>query len=65
MLESTEAKILKFLLLFLEMMIEHHQGAVAMARDELAKGTNPEAKKLAQAVIDGQSAEIAEMRSAL
>jgi len=51
--------------MFLEMMVEHHQGAVAMAKDELAKGANPEAKKLAQAVIDGQSAEIAEMRSAL
>ena len=51
--------------MFLEMMIEHHQGAVAMAKDELAQGTNPEVKKLAQAVIDGQSAEIAEMRSSL
>lgn len=51
--------------MWLKMMITHHEGAVAMAKDELDQGANPEAKKLAQAVIDGQSAEIAEMRSAL
>lgn len=51
--------------MWLKMMITHHEGAVAMAKDELDQGANPEAKKLAQAVIDGQSAEIAEMRSSL
>ncbi|NMM23670.1 MAG: DUF305 domain-containing protein [Phycicoccus sp.] len=51
--------------MWLQMMITHHEGAVAMAKDELDKGTNPEAKQLAQAIIDGQSAEIAEMRSSL
>jgi uncharacterized protein (DUF305 family) len=45
------------------MMITHHEGAVAMAKDELAQGANPEAKQLAQAIIDSQSTEIAEMRS--
>jgi len=49
--------------MFLEMMVEHHQGAVAMAKDELAQGANPEAKQLAQAIIDGQSTEIAQMKS--
>jgi len=52
--------------MWLKMMITHHEGAVAMAKDELAdKGANPGARKLAQAIIDGQSAEIAEMRSSL
>ncbi|MBM7773979.1 uncharacterized protein (DUF305 family) [Actinokineospora baliensis] len=37
---------------WLTMMIAHHQGAVEMARTELAQGANPEAKKLAQRIID-------------
>jgi uncharacterized protein (DUF305 family) len=49
--------------MWLKMMITHHEGAVAMAKDELAQGANPEAKQLAQAIIDSQSTEIAEMRS--
>ena len=49
--------------MWVQMMIAHHEGAVVMARTELAEGANPEAKQLAQAIIDSQSAEIAEMRS--
>ena len=48
--------------LFLNGMIKHHTGAIAMARTELKEGANPDAKKLAQAIIDSQEAEIAEMR---
>jgi len=51
--------------MWLRSMVRHHEGAVAMARTELKMGTNPEARKLAQAIIDGQSAEIAEMKSIL
>ena len=51
--------------MWLKMMITHHEGAVSMAKDEVDQGANPEARKLAQAIIDGQSAEIAEMRSSL
>ena len=36
-----------------------------MARTGLAEGTNPEGKQLAQSIIDGQSGEIAEMKSIL
>ncbi|MDG3015350.1 DUF305 domain-containing protein [Speluncibacter jeojiensis] len=50
---------------WLEMMIEHHQGAVDMARTELAQGQNPDAKKLAQSIIDGQEAEIGQMKQML
>ena len=51
--------------MFLTMMIEHHNGAVQMAETELASGRNAEAKKLAQAIIDAQRAEIAEMNTLL
>ena len=51
--------------MWLRMMVIHHQGAVAMAKVELTQGANPEAKQLAQAIIDSQSAEIAEMSSIL
>ena len=50
---------------FLAMMIAHHQGAVDMAETELADGENPEARELAQAIIDAQEAEIAEMQELL
>ncbi len=51
--------------LFLEGMIEHHKGAVAMVQDEIDNGQNPEAVKLAQAIKDGQTAEIKMMESLL
>lgn len=49
--------------MWLEMMIEHHEGAVEMARAELASGKDPAAQQLARAIIDGQSAEITEMQA--
>lgn len=48
--------------MWLQMMIEHHQGAVDMAKTELEKGSNADAKALAQAIIDAQEAEIGEMQ---
>ena len=51
--------------MWLQSMTRHHEGAVDMARTELTKGTNPDAKKLAQSIIDSQSTEIAEMKSIL
>ncbi|MEO7746378.1 MAG: DUF305 domain-containing protein [Actinomycetota bacterium] len=50
---------------FLTGMTAHHRGAVAQARTELSKGVNPEAKKLASAIIAGQTMEIAEMTTLL
>lgn len=49
--------------MWLQTMIKHHQGAVAISRAELAKGSNPDNKKLAQAIIDAQSTEITQMKS--
>jgi uncharacterized protein (DUF305 family) len=50
---------------FMEMMIEHHEGAVDMAKTELAQGGFPGAKTMAQAIITSQSAEIARMNKLL
>lgn len=50
---------------FLTGMTAHHQGAVAMAKVELASGSNDEAKKLAQAIITSQSQEITQMAQLL
>ena len=51
--------------MFLTGMVKHHQGAVAMARNELAQGANADAKKLAQSIIESQNKEIAQMKSVL
>ena len=50
---------------FLEMMVRHHEGAIAMARTEVDKGAYPEAKALAQQIIDTQRAEIDRMKQLL
>lgn len=51
--------------MWLQLMIRNHQGALALAKTELAKGLNSEAKQVAQSVIDRQSAEIAKLQSIL
>lgn len=51
--------------LFLEDMIQHHQGAVGMAEDVLAAGKDQRVNELATGVIATQSAEIGRMRDLL
>jgi uncharacterized protein (DUF305 family) len=51
--------------MWLQMMIEHHEGAVDMANDVLATTSNPEVEALASAIVEGQTAEIGEMRGLL
>ena len=44
--------------MFLTMMISHHEGAIAMAKTEVASGKNAQAKELAQKVISDQTADL-------
>jgi uncharacterized protein (DUF305 family) len=50
---------------WMEMMIEHHQGAVAMAKTVQSDGKNPEVQDLAERIIAAQESEIAEMQASL
>jgi uncharacterized protein (DUF305 family) len=49
--------------LFLELMIRHHEGAIPMAEALLELGSDPRALQVAQAIKDGQTAEIDAMES--
>jgi uncharacterized protein (DUF305 family) len=51
--------------LFLQGMITHHDGAVVMAKTELADGENPDAQVLAENISDTQLAQITLMRQLL
>jgi uncharacterized protein (DUF305 family) len=45
-----QTKGAEFDTMFLQMMIEHHDGAIIAAEDEQANGKNPDAKALAERV---------------
>lgn len=48
---------------FIDMMIPHHRGAIAMAKRQLDAGENAELLELAEEVITAQTAEIEQMQS--
>lgn len=49
--------------MFIDMMIPHHQGAIRMARMELADGQDPELRELAETIIAAQAKEIEQMNA--
>lgn len=51
--------------MWLEMMIEHHQGAIEMAQDEQVEGAFQPAIDLAESIESSQQAEIEQMRELL
>ena len=51
--------------MWLQMMIAHHQGAIAMAQQVAETTTNPEVGELADAIITGQTTEITTMQQLL
>ena len=48
---------------FIDNMVPHHQGAVAMARIELTKGTRAPLRTLARSIITSQTSEISLMKT--
>lgn len=46
---------------FIEAMIPHHEGAIAMAQDALQKAEHAEIRDLARAIMEAQQAEITQM----
>ena len=51
--------------LWLESMISHHQGAVEMAKAEVAHGKNVDAIAMAETMVATQEAEIVQMKQML
>jgi uncharacterized protein (DUF305 family) len=51
--------------MWLNMMIEHHEGAISMSQSVLDDGVNPEVAELAEEIIEAQQAEIDQMRQLL
>ncbi|MEU4684960.1 DUF305 domain-containing protein [Streptomyces xinghaiensis] len=62
-LESASGKA--FDTAFLELMIEHHEGAVTMARTQQKQGEYGPARKMAAAIVTSQSEEITRMKDLL
>lgn len=48
--------------MFIDMMVSHHESAVAISRDAIGKAEHQEIKALAQQIIDAQTKEIDQMK---
>jgi uncharacterized protein (DUF305 family) len=62
MAELEAATGAEFQQMWLEMMIEHHEGAIEMAQTEQSDGKSEPAKKLAENIESAQQAEISTMK---
>lgn len=47
---------------FIEMMIPHHEAAIAMARTEMRSGRDARVKTIAKGIFDGQSKDVRDMK---
>jgi uncharacterized protein (DUF305 family) len=47
---------------FIDSMIAHHEGAIAMAKQALSEAERPEIKALAEAIVTAQTSEIAQLK---
>ena len=65
MSELEAAQGQEFETMWLEMMIEHHQGAIELAKDEQSNGAFGPAKDLAESIETSQQAEIDHMNELL
>ena len=65
MIAMENARGQEFDTLWLKGMIAHHQGAIDMAKTELANGIDPASRALAEQITTSQQAEIDGMRSML
>ena len=63
--QTAVAEGAEFDTLWLQSMISHHQGAIEMAKAEVANGANVDIKRMAQTMIDTQQAEIGQMKEML
>ncbi len=59
----TDASGPDFDALFVSLMIQHHDGAITMAKSLIDEGSDPQVRALAEGVIAAQEAEIAEMEA--
>ncbi len=61
----TDASDAEFQTMWLEMMVEHHEGAVEMAQTEIEEGQYEDAVDLAGNIVSSQTEEIETMKSLL
>ncbi|MEU7059147.1 DUF305 domain-containing protein [Streptomyces sp. NPDC046197] len=65
MKELKSMKGTEFDKMFAQMMIQHHEGAITMAKDEQKKGKNADATKMAGGIVTSQSAEVKQLQGIL
>lgn len=63
MIQLRQSEGREFDLLFSELMIDHHQGGIQMAKAEVQNGGSEKVKELAQGMVDAQTKEVEKMEA--